>query len=308
MTLKWEYLVGDAREVLKTLPEKSVQMCVTSPPYFGLRDEGIEGQIGLEKTLELYVQHLIEIFQEVRRVLRDDGTLWLNLGDNYAGSGKGGNTGNKISKNWRPVYVNKGLTPPGLKPKDLMGMPWRVALALQADGWWLRSDIIWHKPNPMPESATDRPTRSHEYIFLLTKSAKYYYNNVAIREKSTLQNGLAANFKRKTKEAKVPGQQFKVDNGTRNKRTVWKITAQKCSEAHFAIFPEALIEPCVLAGSKEKDIVLDPFAGSGTTLAVSRKLGRSAIGIDINPKYEKLAKDRAKLRVRDINSFGGGPE
>ena len=256
---------GDARDVLLTLADESVQTVVTSPPYWGLRDYGVNGQIGLEPTPELYVENMVSIFRDVRRVLRSDGTLWLNMGDSYAGSGAGGGGNRKGNEHGQHNAVAKKSRPSALpthKPKDLVGIPWRLAFALQADGWYLRCDIIWSKPNPMPESVTDRPTKAHEYIFLLTKSARYYYDAEAIREPQ------------------------------RNKRSVWEIPTQPYSEAHFATFPEALVRPCILAGTSEAGVVLDPFAGSGTTLAVATSLGRKSIGIELSDEYMEIARKR----------------
>jgi DNA modification methylase len=282
-------------EELSKLPSKSVQCCVTSPPYWGLRDYGVAGQLGLEETPELFVAKMSEIFAEVKRVLRDDGTLWLNLGDSYAGhNAPGFREGNEVKNKNGVGYVE------GLKPKDLVGIPWRVAFALQADGWYLRSDIIWHKPNPMPESVTDRPTKSHEYIFLLSKSERYYYDVDAIREpaqdrpqplpesKTIRPNDTGWHDNRY-----APGPTgFGHGPNGRNKRTVWTITPQPYRGAHFATFPEKLVEPCILAGSKADDLVLDPFLGSGTTAKVALRLGRLAIGIELNPEYVELAKAR----------------
>lgn len=267
-------VVGDCREIMRTWPDESVNMCVTSPPYWGLRDYGIEGQLGLEKTPEEYVAKMVEVFREVRRVLRKDGTCWINLGDSYA-SGKGtcynpgGNTSSfnvhLKANNVQPLdRGNKStLAAVGLKPKDLVGIPWRVAFALQADGWWLRSEIIWHKPNPMPESVTDRPTKAHEQIFLLSKSAKYYYDNEAVKE--PWESGRDDMRKHGVRTGEAYIQQDPVMNnsdrgerkaernqhdyqGGRNKRSVWTVSTAPFSEAHFATFPPKLIEPCILAG------------------------------------------------------------
>lgn len=300
-------LQGDALTVLRTLPDESVQCCVTSPPYWGLRDYGTEGQLGLEATPEEYVANMVEVFREVRRVLRSDGTLWLNLGDSYAGSGKGAWS---VVGPQKEVYVPdpKGpaaaipKVPPGLKPKDLVGIPWRVAFALQADGWYLRSDIIWAKPNPMPESVTDRPTKSHEYLFLLSRSERYYYDADAIREPA--ETGTPGHLKagygaRHSTSAALAGYQSDAATG-RNRRSVWTIATQPYPEAHFATFPEALVEPCIKAGSRTSDVVLDPFAGSGTTLAVAKRLDRDGIGIELNPNYTALAEKRIAKSARQI--------
>lgn len=288
---------GDALTVLKTLPGQSVHCCVTSPPYWGLRDYGVEGQLGLEKSPEEYVSKMVEVFREVRRILRDDGTLWLNLGDSYA-RGRGGdglqtaNIGSHLAN--RPANI-----PAGLKPKDLVGIPWRVAFALQQDGWYLRQDIIWHKPNPMPESVRDRCTKSHEYIFLLAKSQKYYFESKAIHEETG-----------KTYTRKASGYTIKETQGCydgrrglgfatrdivtsgRNKRSVWTVTTKPFKGAHFATFPPDLIEPCILAGSPVGGIILDPFFGAGTVGLVALKHNRQFIGIELNPDYIAIAKKR----------------
>ena len=299
---------GDCIDVLKGLPNSIVNTCITSPPYFGLRDYGVDGQIGLEETPEAYVQRLVEVFREVKRVLRDDGTLWLNLGDSYAGSGGSGNQFNQLEKDGFNKYKQKGM-PIGLKPKDLIGIPWRVAFALQSDGWYLRQDIIWHKPNPMPESVTDRCTKSHEYIFLLSKSQKYYYDYEAIKEKASYdgrnQTKLMLNeskFKEGSTGLTKQGFQregnpherwiFKDGEAVRNKRSVWTVATKPFSEAHFATFPEELINPCVLAGSPEGGLVYDPFMGAGTTAYVAKKLGRYFLGSELNPAYIEIANRR----------------
>lgn len=299
-------LQGDCLETLKTLDACLVQTCVTSPPYYGLRDYGMDAQIGLEETPDAYVDKLVQVFREIRRVLRDDGTLWLNLGDSYANSGKGGNP---AGSDWSGFVGNndreKSAMPRamkakeiGLKPKDLIGIPWLVAFALRADGWYLRSDIIWHKPNPMPESVTDRPTKSHEYIFLLSKSANYYYDQEAIAEPSTWAGDPRAGYGRLHYRGKREGQEgtgqenFVSISETRNKRSVWTVTTKPYSGAHFATFPPDLIEPCILAGSKAGDIVLDPFGGSGTTAAVAVKHHRDYILCELNADYIELTNKR----------------
>lgn len=285
----------DSLEVMKEIPDQSVNCCVTSPPYFGLRDYGVDEQIGLEQTPEEYVDKLVLVFREVKRILRDDGTLWLNLGDSYAGSGKGGQSGEKRSKNWKPVYGNKGMSY-GLKPKDLIGIPWMVAFALRADGWYLRSDIIWHKPNPMPESVKDRPTKSHEYIFLLSKSAKYYYDYEAIQEptKGNEHDKRARISRKRFPTDKIAGIRKSGYYPMANKRDVWTVNTKPFKEAHFAVFPEKLIIPCILAGCPKGGIVLDPFSGSGTTGIVCVKNNRKFIGIDINKEYIEMSAKRIK--------------
>lgn len=320
----WSVLEGDVRERLTDLEDESVQTVVTSPPYWGLRDYGVAGQIGLEKTPGEYVEALVGIFAEIRRVLRSDGTVWLNLGDTYHNadkwSGGGANTG-KHTRTPNGEVASKAVRRrwsalEGLKPKDLVGIPWRVALALQADGWCLRADIIWAKPNPMPESVTDRPTKAHEYIFLLTKSARYFYDADAVREPATYPNGPNApdrisspygqGFTRrarsgnKARKLVVPtrpndhrgsSMPWEDTNG-RNLRDVWTIATEPSRQAHFATMPKALVEPCVKAGSRPGDLVLDPFAGSGTTGVVVLRLGRRFVGIELNPEYAEMARRR----------------
>lgn len=295
-----QLLLGDATEQLKTIDEGTVQTCITSPPYFGLRDYGVEGQIGLEETPEAFTQKLVEVFREVRRVLKDDGTLWLNLGDSYAGGGQGGHADGKVNKAVKYPHLKKPSTL-GLKPKDLIGIPWRVAFALQADGWYLRQDIIWHKPNPMPESVTDRCTKAHEYIFLLSKSPRYYFDHEAIKEAANEKYAERYKYgfggaKNIALEATGKGATKPIGDRdfhpTRNKRSVWTVTTKPYKGAHFATFPPDLIEPCILAGSKPDDLVLDPFLGAGTTGMVSQKHGRDFIGIELNPEYMELAKKR----------------
>lgn len=325
--MSYRLIEGSCFDVLPTLAEKSVQCVVTSPPYFGLRDYGVAGQIGNEETMTEYIDNLVDIFNQVRRVLRDDGTLWLNLGDSYANDTKwGGATGGKHAKGLHgTTEIGRGRTKTGLPSKSLMGIPWRVAFALQDDGWILRSDIIWAKPNPMPESVTDRPTRSHEYIFLLTKSGRYYYDADAIKEPAKEHVGQAAGFARSgaVSEHVLPGQSAaqhrpdRVDKqrghgrrhdgfndrwdsmtkaeqcaGMRNKRDVWTVAPSQFADAHFATFPPALIEPCILAGSRPGDTLLDCFNGSGTTGAVSLEHHRQYIGIELNPAYIELSHQR----------------
>lgn len=268
-----EIIVGDALEELKKLPEGSVHCVVTSPPYYNLRDYGIEGQLGLEETLDDYIAGLVGVFREIRRVLRDDGTVWLNISDSYATSG-----GDR-QRNWDGRKKNLQTQPDrrrrlgnGFKQKDLMMIPARLAIALHADGWWLRQDIIWYKPNPMPEAVKDRCVTSHEHIFLLTKRAKYYYDADAISN----------------------------DNGT-NRHSVWEVAPKGYGGAHFAVYPEELITPCILAGCPRGGVVLDPFLGSGTTSVVALKHGRQAIGIELNPEYAELARERIAKVDKSLN-------
>ena len=322
-----EVIEGDVREVLKTLDDESVQCVVTSPPYWGLRDYGSEGQLGLEETPEEYVENMVSVFQEIKRVLRKDGTVWLNLGDSYAGGGRAGKNTEYKEKHTNfgrvqdmSTYADPSKIPKGLKAKDLVGIPWRVAFALQSDGWYLRSDIIWNKPNPMPESCKDRPTKSHEYIFLLTKSAKYYYDADAIRvplsevSKQFLDVANGNPLREvdgfsKEKRYSTGGKLSRAEMGNfvnpkgANKRSVWRITTKPYKGAHFATFPEELPETCIKAGTKRGDVVLDIFAGSGTTLRVASKLGRKGIGIELNPEYIKILKKRCKIESMCLEAF-----
>ncbi|WP_446009788.1 DNA-methyltransferase [Candidatus Electrothrix sp.] len=256
---------GDALHALRMLPAQSIQCVVTSPPYWGLRDYGIDGQIGLEDTLPQFLNHLVAIFNEVKRVLRDDGTLWLNIGDGYTSGNRGYRANDK--KNPARAMSVRPDTPEGLKPKDLQGIPWRLAFALQDDGWYLRSDIVWHKPNAMPESVKDRPTRAHEYLFMLTKSERYYYNYEDVKEKG-------------------------LNGKLRNRRSVWNVNTKGFPGAHFATFPSQLILPCILASTKLDDYILDPFFGSGTVGVSCVEQQRKYIGIELNPEYVELAADR----------------
>ena len=295
---------GDCLETLRQMPDGLVQTCVTSPPYFGLRDYGHAGQIGLEPTPDEFVAKLVTVFREVKRVLRDDGTLWVNMGDSYAGhhgnknaayddapSNKGG-----YFENQRRTTVGMG----GLKAKDLIGVPWMLAFALRADGWYLRQEIIWHKPNPMPESVTDRCTKSHEQIFLLAKSASYYFDAEAMKEPSVTNDPRRPYTSKGAKdldgrsEWKSGQARDKGDFSLRNKRSVWTVTTKPFKGAHFATFPTELIEPCILAGAPAGGIVLDPFFGSGTTGQVAQALGRQFIGIELNDAYKPLQDERLR--------------
>ena len=395
-------LNGDVREVLRKLEPESVQCVVTSPPYWGLRDYGSEGQLGLEETPEEYVENMVSVFQEIKRVLRKDGTVWLNLGDSYAGGGRAGKNTEYKEKHTNfgrvqdmSTYADPSKIPKGLKAKDLVGIPWRVAFALQADGWWLRNDIIWSKPNPMPEPVKDRLTKSHEYIFLLTKSKKYYYDHEAIKEpynESSIQRINQASFDQQTGGDKDYGkvsvhskntnsmrgtlEKFKENLGSgRNRRTVWEVVTKPYPGAHFATFPEEIPETCIKAGTSKagccascgapierviekgekisledykgegkKDyasalaenpsdvkrrtlesmrqviykgweagcscegvripcVVLDPFAGSGTTCAVASRLGRDSIGIELSEEYLKLARKRCKIDSESLFKY-----
>lgn len=375
---------GDTRTVMQTLPAESVHCVVTSPPYWSLRDYGVDGQIGLEETPDAFIAALVDVFQDVRRVLRKDGTVWLNLGDSYANNGTpppfGASGSSGLNGAGSPKYqatldagtgTGRSKVGNGLKPKDLVGMPWRVALALQADGWWLRSCIIWAKPAPMPESVTDRPTTAHEYVFLLSKAPTYYYDATAVREPHVSKSGSGNGYARPEQISRSGRGQdgaWKPEDypGGRNLRTVWTINSEPCSDAHFATFPQALVEPCVKAGTSEYGccstcgapwtrqteselvkspkhgkgsvmrgrgegtdvngwageamprlnrqvtttgwaascscnaavvpcVVLDPFAGSGTTCLVARRLGRRSIGIDLSEEYLRIALKRLSM-------------
>jgi site-specific DNA-methyltransferase (cytosine-N4-specific) len=266
-------LEGDVLHALRLLQPNSIQCVVTSPPYWGLRDYNIQGQIGLEPTLPQFINHLVAVFNEVKRVLKDDGSLWLNIGDGYTSGNRGYRAPDK--KNPARAMTVRPNTPEGLKPKDLQGIPWRLAFALQDDGWYLRSDIVWHKPNAMPESVKDRPTRAHEYLFMLTKSERYLYDYQAMQEV-----GLNGKF--------------------RNRRSVWDVNTQGFPGAHFATFPTTLIEPCILASSKPGDYVLDPFFGSGTVGVVCIQQDRRYVGIELNPKYVDIAAERLQATESTI--------
>lgn len=370
MIRAWQLHVGDALTVLKTFPSASVQMCCCSPPYWGLRDYGVEGQIGLEESPREFLSRLLDVFREVRRVLRDDGTLWLNLGDTYASAGWGGGVGTSSTVNGssqheareaRSKLRNRAV---GVKLKDKHGIPWRTAFALQDDGWWLRSDVVWHKPNPMPEAVRDRPTVAHEYVFLLTKAERYFYNTEEARERcvvgaahprvSTTKSGAdslakqaARAFSRKRKPSAEDRQQAysaeeaaaRLESGKgaaskrmgrepgwrnkanpsfnaameqlvefRNWRDVWTIPSQPSGLEHFAAFPEELARRCIVAGSRHGDLVLDPFAGTGTTGIVALKHGRRFIGIELNPAYARMAEERSRITPSLWVTATGGVE
>lgn len=282
---------GHALDVAKTLPPASAQTIVTSPPYFGLRDYGEDRQIGAEQSPAEYVAALVELFGELRRVLADDGTLWLNLGDSYY-SGRGASTGVDEKNPARRGFA-RPLDKPGqpwAKPKNLLGIPWRVAFALQDDGWILRSEIIWAKPNPMPEPVTDRPTSAHEHVFLFAKSKRYYYDAAAVVEHGTgLASGNAFHRPEQIRRGGEGSTSRWEGAETRNRRDVWTVPSAPFAEAHFAVYPPELIRPCVLAGSRRGDTVLDPFSGSGTTGMVATQEGRRYVGIDLNAEYLDLS-------------------
>ena len=321
---------ADCLDTLRQIPDASIHCCVTSPPYWGLRDYGVPGQLGFEKTPEEYTARMVEVFREVRRVLRDDGTLWLNLGNSYAanatcnggysekstlaGFSRPDTKGRIANENYTSIKLKHGL-----KPKDLVGIPWRVAFALQADGWYLRSDIIWHKPNPMPESVTDRPTKAHEYIFLMSKSERYYYDGESIKEpnadpgrtsyhpgKRRMSDDMVVAAGDKHRGFGNTGKSMAEYIGSgRNKRTVWTVATHPYPEAHFATFPPDLIKPCIKAGCPEEGIVIDPFMGSGTTAEVCCNLNRQFIGIELNPEYCKLAETRIARATAQMRLFHG---
>ena len=324
--------IGNALDILKTFPDQWVNCIVTSPPYFGLRDYDVDLQVGLERTPTLYVERLVSIFEEAKRVLRDDGTLWIVIGDSYVGgkgqsgskgsdcqderhqSGESMNTAQQTlggQKMTRPTDDRQMMKDENLKPKDLIGIPWRLAFALQQKGWYLRSDIIWSKPSSMPESVKDRVTRSHEYVFMLTKSSKYYYDQDAIRvsyEGRPLNRWGGSKMKRvkgKMKEyldiqnvgntsSMREGRPIRPNEKGSNKRSVWTVNTKVYPNAHFAVYPEELIEPCILAGCPENGLVLDPFMGSGTTAQVALLNSRNSVGIELNPEYETFINERMK--------------
>ena len=323
-------LLGSCLTLLPTLPAGSINSCVTSPPYWSLRDYGTAGQLGLEATPEEYVANLVSVFREVRRVLRDDGTLWLNLGDSYAGSW--GNQGRRPSRGTQrkvhgPMmqrfegyggldarrrtgsWVNEH---PHLKPKDLVGIPWAVAFALREDGWFLRSDVVWSKPNPMPESVRDRPTKSHEYVFLLSKRERYYYDHAAASEPAVSTHGSGNGYRRAARLSYSDGSGARGSDtpwqpsDRRNRRTVWTVPTRPFRGAHFATFPEALVEPCVLAGCPAGGTVLDPFFGAGTTGVVSARHGRRCLGIELNPAYTAIARERLSAAGHPVRAGGEG--
>ena len=314
----------DALAAAKLLPDQSIDCIVTSPPYYGLRDYGVEGQIGLEDTPDAYIQKLVSLFHELRRVLKDQGTVWINIADSYAGSGRGvGDTkrSSAIQQSNAGSWAgdsHKAFKNDEIKPKDLIGIPWMLAFALRADGWYWRADIVWHKPNPMPESVTDRPTKAHEYILLFAKSAKYYFNAEAIAEpvaESTKGRGPVSfggakgrNYKPEITDPNYRngneqwGRIWEYKSETRNKRSVWSVATKPFKEAHFATFPEDLIAPCILAGCPEGvGIVLDPFNGTGTTRIVANKLNRNAIGFELNPKYIRIEECRRRKELGIFN-------
>lgn len=311
--VNYKVFIGDCIETMREMADQSVHCCVTSPPYFGLRDYGVDGQIGLEETPEQFIAKLVEVFREVRRVLRDDGTLWVNIGDSYARSAGPEEsklaTTHTIGVGYKRVAENGGAPkkknrpPEGLKPKDLIGIPWMLAFALRADGWYLRQDIIWHKPNPMPESVKDRCTKAHEYVFLLSKSERYFFDSEAMKEPAicagTRPSAAKGSFNAKGEP--LPGQlPFRAVTETRNRRSVWSVATKPYKGAHFATFPPALIEPCILAGSPVGGTVLDPFGGSGTTAGVALKNKRNAVLCELNSDYAALVPER----IKSINNNG----
>lgn len=314
-----QVITGDCRVALANLEAGTVQTIVTSPPYFGLRDYKVAGQIGLEERLEDYITNLVHVFAECRRVLRDDGTLWVNLGDGYAGGGGFApdapcNQGRDFSTGPMNAYTpaagsarekpRPGHVPEGLKPKDLIGAPWRLAFALQSDGWYLRQDIVWNKPSVMPESCKDRCTRAHEYLFLLAKSRQYFFDHEAMREPGVYPAGTRAAKGSKLRKAQdgvnARPPEYAIYDGMRNRRSVWSINPARGTGVHFATFPEALVRPCILAGSRPGDIVLDPFGGAGTVGAVACEVGRNSISIELNPEYADFARGRINQRAQEM--------
>ncbi len=305
-------LQGNCLDKLKELPDESINTCITSPPYWGLRDYGEDKQLGMEDTPEEFVKNLAQVFREVKRVLRDDGTVWLNLGDSYSSGGRTTTT-NQSLRGDKDYGVTRPKSSKDIKPKDLIGIPWRVAFALQQDGWYLRQDIIWHKPNPMPESVRDRCTKAHEYIFLLSKSPKYYFDNEAIKEDAktepSLRNKMGEGYQADyTKGKRFSDGERVWGSKKRNKRSVWTVTTKPFKGAHFATFPMDLIEPCVLAGCPENGTVLDPFGGSGTTGIVASNHNRKAVLIELNAEYIEIAKQRIQDQgglFADLEILGG---
>lgn len=267
-SFRGQLIVGDALTRLREMPDNSVRCCITSPPYWGLRDYGIESQIGAEMDLNDFLNKLVEVFREVRRVLTDDGTFWLNIGDSFTSGGRTWRQTDK--KNAARGMDYRPPTPEGLKPKDLIGVPWRLAFKLQEDGWYLRTDIIWHKPNGQPESVKDRPTRTHEFVFMFSKSERYFYDVESVKEPT-------------------------ADGKGRRRRSVWSINTRPFRGAHFAVFPPELVQVCMLAGSEKGDVVLDPFLGSGTVGLVANEIGRNWIGIELNEEYADIARERLNL-------------
>ena len=302
--MTWEIKVGNCLDKLQEIPENSIHCCVTSPPYFNLRDYLNDEQIGQEETPEEFIESLVEVFRGVKRVLRDDGTLWVNIGDTYSRGNRGKvvpPAGVAATKNddikYGGLETPKLNSHPVIKQKDLIGIPWRLAFALQTDGWYLRSEIIWHKPNPMPESVKDRPTRAHEHIFLLSKNEKYYYDAESIKTDSTTTSSRKTPHKRTTQAG------FDKEYTKANKRDVWSVPVKSYPGAHFATYPTELIEPCVLAGCPVDGVVLDPFSGSGTTGVVACQKNRSYIGIELNPDYAKLSEERLSKEAALENFF-----
>jgi DNA modification methylase len=298
---------GDCRDSMRQMAKEGikVQTCITSPPYYGLRDYGHEGQIGNEQTPQEFIDNLVEVFACVWDILADDGTLWVNLGDTYSAGGRGaGSEVQKANKGSITGNVLGTWKVEGYRPKNLLGMPWRLAFALQDFGWNLRQDIIWHKPNPMPESVTDRCTKAHEYFFLLSKSQKYYFDYQSIKEEGVIPEGTKAakgsEERQNQKGVNARPPEYKIYDGMRNKRSVWTVNTSSYKGAHFATYPPELIEPCILAGSRVGDIVLDPFFGSGTTGMVAQNLGRKWIGCELNTEYQALQNERLQQTAMEL--------
>ena len=308
--MKDTILFGDCRNTLSAFLPNSARMCVTSPPYYGLRDYGGEdNQIGLEQSPEEYINQLVEVFREVRNVLTEDGTLWLNIGDSYynyrPGKSYPKQTVSKTNQDLPEYTPKRGNKLTNYKEKDLIGIPWMLAFALRSDGWYLRQDIIWHKPNPMPESVRDRCTKSHEYIFLLSKNKKYYYDNESIKEDAK-DWGTRDRTKGKYHNegtGLTPHSGLSKSYPKKNKRSVWSITNKPYKGSHFAVFPPDLIKPCILAGSEKNDIILDPFIGSGTTAMVAKSLERYYLGCELHEDYGKLIQNRLGERKGSLDEF-----